>query len=58
MQNQRNGHFSHRRVDNADQGAMMLEENEEWSLNRRCMQLEGLQTLIDTLPARMSEVAR
>jgi hypothetical protein len=30
-------------------GAMMLEQNDEWSLNRRCMQLEGLQTLSDTL---------
>ena len=26
-------------------GAMMLEQNDEWSLNRRYMQLEGLQTL-------------
>ena len=26
-------------------GAMMLEQNDEWSLNRCYMQLEGLQTL-------------
>jgi hypothetical protein len=26
-------------------GAMMLEQNDKWSLNRRYMQLEGLQTL-------------
>ena len=30
-------------------GAMMLEQNDEWSLNRRYMQLEGLQTLSDTV---------
>ena len=29
---------------------MMLEQNDEWSLNRRYMQLEGLQTLSDTAP--------
>jgi putative transposase len=39
-------------------GAMMLEQNDEWSLNRRYMQLEGLQTLSDTVPARLSAVAR
>ena len=39
-------------------GAMMLEQNDEWSLNRRYMQLEGLQTLSDTLPTRLSAVAR
>ena len=39
-------------------GAMMLEQNDEWSLNRRCMQLEGLQTLYGTLPTRLSTVAR
>ncbi len=31
-------------------GAMMLEQNDEWSLNRRYMQLEGLQTVSDTVP--------
>jgi len=39
-------------------GAMMLEQNDEWSLNRRYMQLEGLQTLTDTVPTRLSAVAR
>jgi putative transposase len=39
-------------------GAMMLEQNDERSLNRRYMQLEGLQSLSDTLPARLPAVAR
>jgi putative transposase len=39
-------------------GAMMLEQNDEWSLNRRYMQLEGLQTLSDTAPTRLSAVPR
>jgi len=39
-------------------GAMMLEQNDEWSLNRRYMQLEGLQTLTDTVPTRLSAVPR
>ena len=39
-------------------GAMMLEQNDEWSLNRRYMQLEGLQSLSDTVPTRLSAVAR
>ncbi len=39
-------------------GAMMLEQNDEWLLNRRYMQLEGLQTLSDTAPTRLSAVAR
>ena len=39
-------------------GAMMMEQNDEWSLNRRYMQLEGLQTLSDTTPTRLSAVAR
>lgn len=38
-------------------GAMMLEQNDEWSLNRRYMQFEGLQTLSDTVPTRLSAVA-
>lgn len=37
-------------------GAMMLEQNDEWSLQRRYMQLEGLQSLCDTQPARLSAV--
>lgn len=39
-------------------GAMMLEQNDEWSLNRRYMQLEGLETVSDTVPTRLSAVAR
>jgi len=39
-------------------GAMMLEQNDEWSLNRRYMQLEGLQTVSDTAPIRLPAVAR
>lgn len=37
-------------------GAMMLEQNDEWSLQRRYMQLEGLQSLSDAQPARLSAV--
>jgi putative transposase len=39
-------------------GAMMLEQNDEWSLNRRYMQLEGLQSLSETVPTRLPAVAR
>ncbi|HEX7686179.1 MAG TPA: IS256 family transposase, partial [Burkholderiaceae bacterium] len=39
-------------------GAMMLEQNDEWSLNRRYMTLEGLQTLSDTPRTRLPAVAR
>ena len=39
-------------------GAMVLEQNDEWSLNRRYMQLEGLQTVSDTVPTRLSAVTR
>ncbi|HXI16153.1 MAG TPA: IS256 family transposase [Chloroflexota bacterium] len=39
-------------------GAMMLEQNDEWSLTRRYMQLEGLQALSDTVPTRLSAVTR
>ena len=39
-------------------GAMLLEQNDEWSLNRRYMQLEGLQSLTDTAPTRMSAIQR
>lgn len=37
-------------------GAMMLEQNDEWSLQRRYMQLEGLQSLSDQ-PARLLAVS-
>jgi len=39
-------------------GAMMLEQNDDRSLNHRYMQLEGLQTVSDTVPTRLSAVAR
>lgn len=35
-----------------------LKQNDEWSLNRRYMQLEGPQTVSDTFPTRLSTVAR
>src|SRR5688572_26929309 len=37
-------------------GALLLEQSDEWSLQRRYMQLEGLQTLADNQPARLSAV--
>ena len=39
-------------------GAMLLEQNDEWALNRRYMQLESLQTVSDTALTRMPAVAR
>jgi len=39
-------------------GAMTLLKNDEWSLNRPYMQLEGLNTVSDTAPARLPAVAR
>jgi putative transposase len=39
-------------------GAMLLEQNDEWCLNRRYMQLEGLQSLTENAPTRMSAVQR
>ena len=39
-------------------GAMMLEQNDEWSLNRRCLRLEGLQSVGDAVPTRLWAVAR
>lgn len=39
-------------------GAMLLGQNDEWSLNRRYMQLEGLQSLGDTAPTRVSAIQR
>jgi putative transposase len=38
--------------------AMLLEQSDEWALPRRDMQLEGLQTLSDTAPARLPAVQR
>jgi putative transposase len=37
-------------------GAILLEQNDEWQLQRRYMQLEGLQTVSDNQPARLSAV--
>jgi putative transposase len=39
-------------------GAMLLEQSDEWALQRRYMQLEGLHTLSDTAPARLPAVQR
>jgi len=37
-------------------GALLLEQNDEWQLQRRYLQLEGLQALGDHQPARLSAV--
>lgn len=37
-------------------GALLLEQNDEWQLQRRYLPLEGLQTLVDNQPARLSAV--
>ena len=37
-------------------GALPLEQNDEWQLQRRYLQLEGLQALTDNQPARLSAV--
>ena len=37
-------------------GAILLEQSDEWALQRRYMQLEGLQSLIDNPAARLSAV--
>ena len=39
-------------------GALLLEQNDEWQLNRRYMQLEGLRSLAGNSPARLSAVAQ
>lgn len=39
-------------------GAMLLEHSDEWTLQRRYTQLEGLQTLGDTASARLPAVQR
>ncbi len=48
---QRFGH--HTRV-----GAKRLEQNDEWSLNRRLMKHGGLQSLSNAAPTRVSEIQR
>jgi putative transposase len=37
-------------------GALLLEQNDEWQLQRRYMQLEGLQSLSNNQPAQLSAV--
>src|SRR5512136_3329426 len=37
-------------------GALLLEQNDEWQLQRRYLQLEGLQTISDNQPIRLSAV--
>jgi len=37
-------------------GALLLEQNDEWQLQRRYLQLEGLQSLGENQPARLSAV--
>jgi len=37
-------------------GALLLEQNDEWQLQRRYLQLEGLQSISDNQPARLSAV--
>jgi putative transposase len=37
-------------------GALLLEQNDEWQLQRRYLQLEGLQVISDNQPARLSAV--
>jgi putative transposase len=39
-------------------GALLLEQNDEWQLKRRYMQLEGLQLLAENQPARLSAVVK
>jgi putative transposase len=37
-------------------GALLLDQNDEWQLQRRYIQIEGLQQLTDNQPARLSAV--
>lgn len=39
-------------------GAMLEEQSDEWALQRRYLQLEGLQSLHDTTPPRLAAVQR
>ena len=39
-------------------GALLLEQNDEWQLNRRYMQLEGLRSLAQNPSARLSACAQ
>jgi putative transposase len=37
-------------------GALLLEQNDEWQLQRRYLQLEGLQTISENQAVRLSAV--
>lgn len=37
-------------------GALLVEQNDEWQLQRRYLTLEGLQALADNQPVRLSAV--
>lgn len=37
-------------------GALLLEQNDEWQLQRRYLQLEGLQAISENQPVRLSAV--
>ena len=37
-------------------GALLLEQNDEWQLQRRYLPLEGLQALADNQPVQLSAV--
>jgi hypothetical protein len=37
-------------------GALLLEQNDEWQLQRRHLQLDGLQAIGENRPARLSAV--
>ncbi len=39
-------------------GALLLEQNDEWQLKRRYLQLEGLQSLAEKQTARLSAVVK
>ena len=39
-------------------GTLLLEQNDEWQLNRRYMHLVGLRSLTGNSPARLSAVAQ
>jgi putative transposase len=50
------GHLSNEPAITRLEGALLLEQNDEWQLQRRYLQLEGLLSLADNQPARLSAV--
>ena len=50
------GIFPNEAANNRLVGALLLEQNDEWQLQRRYLSLEGLQALADNQPARLSAV--